>query len=114
MIAQPIRLRSDYCGLSMKNAVFEYLRTIPAGKVVTYSQVAAAVGHPGACRAVGNILHTNPDPDTYPCFRVVNAKGMTAEHFGFGGREEQVRRLRADGIEVTGGRVDLNKYQWNP
>ena len=93
--------------------VYEFLTTIPKGKVVTYGITAFAVGHPGAARAVGNSLHHNPDGEKYPCFRVVNAEGRLAKHFGFGGMEEQKRRLIADGIEVDGDRVDLGRYLWH-
>lgn len=92
--------------------VFEYLLTIPSGKVVTYGQVAFAVGHPFASRAVGNALHKNPDGDLYPCYKVVNASGCLAADFVFGGVEAQAARLRADGIEVEDGKVDLRKYQY--
>lgn len=62
------------------------------------------------CRAVGNALHKNPNPDEIPCYRVVNAKGELSGAFAFGGAGEQAKRLRADGIEVIDGRVDLDKY----
>lgn len=62
------------------------------------------------CRAVGNALHKNPNPDEIPCYRVVNAKGELSGAFAFGGADEQANRLRADGIEVIDGRVDLDKY----
>jgi O-6-methylguanine DNA methyltransferase len=96
----------------MKQQVLEYISTIPAGKVVTYGQIAAAVGHPGAARAVGNILHCNPDPERYPCHRVVSASGKLAENFAFGGVEGQARKLRAEGVAVTDGKVDLKRYGW--
>lgn len=98
----------------MKQKVYEFLRTIPKGKVVTYGQIAEFLGNKKLSRVVGNILHVNPQPDVYPCFRVVNAQGKLAEHFGYGGLQEQKRRLEADGIRVTDGRVDLKKYQWRP
>lgn len=98
----------------MKQKVYEFLRTIPKGKVVTYGQIAQYLGNKGLARVVGNILHGNPQPDVYPCFKVVNAQGRLAEHFGCGGLQEQKRRLEADGIRVTDGRVDLKKYQWRP
>lgn len=62
------------------------------------------------CRAVGNALHKNPNPDEIPCYRVVNAKGELSGAFAFGGADEQANRLRADGIEVIDGRVDLDTY----
>ena len=98
--------------MNIKEKVYEYLRTVPSGKVVTYGQIAAHLGNPGLARAVGNALHVNPDPDRTPCFRVVNALGKLSDNFGCGGMDEQKRRLEEDGIEVIGNRVDLSRYQW--
>lgn len=94
----------------MKQKVYDFLLTIPKGKVVTYGQIAAYLGSKNLARVVGNILHVNPDPDTHPCFKVVNARGRLAQNFGIGGIEEQKRRLEADGIEVINYTVDLRKY----
>ncbi len=94
----------------MKDRVFRYLQTVPRGRVVTYGQIAAAVGHPGAARAVGNILHRNPDGDAYPCYRVVSSRGALSEHYAFGGLDAQRRRLEADGVPVIDGRVDIAVY----
>ena len=63
-------------------------------------------------RAVGNALHKNPDPDNIPCFRVVNAKGELAGEFAFGGQGAQAKLLKAEGITVSDGKVDLNLFQW--
>lgn len=95
----------------MQSQVLEYLLTIPRGKVVTYGQIAEALGCPGAARAVGNVLHKNPDGDKYPCYKVVNSKGELSGRFAFGGIMIQQERLEADGIEVINNRVDLKKYQ---
>ena len=92
-------------------SVYEYLRTVPKGKVVTYGQIAKAIGCPHGARAVGNALHANPDPDYYPCFKVVNQEGKLAEHFRLG-IEEQRRRLEKDGIIVNDGKVDLTVFQY--
>ena len=54
--------------------VFDIVKKIPSGKVLTYKQVAERVGSPLASRAVGNILHTNHDPNI-PCHRVVRSDG---------------------------------------
>lgn len=94
----------------MKQKVYDYLLTIPAGKVVTYGQIAEYLGDNNLARVVGNILHNNPDEEKYPCYKVVNAKGELAEHFAFGGREGQKRKLEAEGIVVEGNKVDLRKY----
>ena len=95
---------------SPANLIYEAVKRIPYGHVATYGQIAAAAGEPKMARAVGNALHKNPDPDTIPCYRVVNSKGMLSGEFAFGGAGAQAKLLEADGIEVTGGRVDLEKY----
>ena len=51
-------------------------------------------------------------PSTIPCHRVVNAKGELAGEYAFGGAWKQPEILRSEGVEVTDGRVDLEKYQW--
>ena len=94
----------------MKERVFAYLLTIPSGKVVTYGRIAEALGNPKMARAVGNILHKNPQPDRYPCYKVVNAKGKLATNFAFGGEEGQRKRLEAEGIAVVDNTVDLRQY----
>ena len=91
--------------------VYDYLRTIPKGKVVTYGQIAEYLGNKKMCRAVGNILHANPLPDYYPCYKVVNTQGKLAQNFGLG-IEEQKHRLEKDGIKVVDYSVDLEIYQW--
>ena len=92
------------------NAVYEYLLTIPKGRVITYAKLADVIGHPGAARAVGNALHKNPDPDRYPCYKVVNSKGELARNFALG-IDEQRKRLERDGVIVKENRVDLDKYK---
>ena len=96
----------------MKEKIYAYLQLIPKGKVVTYGQIAAALGDPKLARAVGNALHKNPDPDKYPCYKVVNAKGQLSQQFAFGGLEGQKCRLEQEGIEVINGTVCLETYQW--
>lgn len=95
----------------MNQKIYEFLTTIPKGKVVTYSQIAEYLGNKNLCRVVGNILHINPAPIKYPCYKVVNSKGELSKNFGDGGIEIQKQRLEADGIEVINYKVDLNKYQ---
>lgn len=97
----------------MKQKIYDFLKTIPAGKVVTYGQIAEYLGNKRLARVVGNILHNNPDQINQPCFKVVNQKGELARNFGdVGGIETQKQRLENDGVEVIGYKVDLVKYQW--
>ena len=108
MIAESYDMISD----NPTKRIYEVVKKIPKGKVATYGQVAELAGDKRMARAVGNVLHKNSDPDNIPCFRVVNAKGELAGEFAFGGAGEQAKLLEADGIEVTDGRVNLEKYQW--
>lgn len=92
--------------------VYEAVMTVPRGTVVTYAQVALMSGHRGAARAVGNALHVNPFYGLVPCHRVVNSRGRLADKFGFGGAETQRAMLQDEGVTVTDGAVNLEKYQW--
>lgn len=100
----------DVVTYSPTKRIYEAVKKIPKGKVATYGQIAALAGDKKMARAVGNALHKNPDPEGIPCYRVVNAKGGLANEFVFGGVKVQEKLLRADGIEVANGKVDLNKY----
>lgn len=106
MIVESYDLVTD----SPTKRIYEAVKRIPAGYVATYGQVAEMAGNKKMSRAVGNALHKNPDPDNIPCFRVVNSKGELAGAFAFGGEDVQAKLLRADGVEVIDGKVDLKKY----
>jgi methylated-DNA-[protein]-cysteine S-methyltransferase len=57
------------------NDVYDILAQVPVGKVTTYGDIARALGHPSASRAVGRILNRNPNPITTPCHRVIKSDG---------------------------------------
>lgn len=59
---------------TFKEKVFEVVKKIPEGKVLTYKDVASRAGSPNAYRAVGNIISTNYDPKI-PCHRVIGSDG---------------------------------------
>lgn len=92
--------------------VYEYLLTIPYGKVVTYKTIAIHLGDIHLARYVGSVLHSNPRPDFYPCYKVVNSKGKLAINFGDGGLTIQKERLEKEGIVVIDNIVDLKKYEY--
>lgn len=58
-----------------QRAVLEAVAAIPRGEVRTYGEVAFEVGHPGAARAVGEVMRTNRIPVLIPCHRVVRSGG---------------------------------------
>ncbi|MGH9113204.1 MAG: MGMT family protein [Acidimicrobiales bacterium] len=82
-----------------EQAVVEVLESLLPGDVVTYGDVAAEAGYPGAARAVGRILATS-DGDL-PWWRVVTTTGRLVP----GHEVEHARRLRAEGVDVVDGRV---------
>jgi O-6-methylguanine DNA methyltransferase len=92
--------------------VLHLVRRIPPGRVATYGDIARLAGHPGAARAVGNIMRTAKRPDV-PYHRVIAAGGRLG---GYGGREALKRALLvAEGVIVTGMRVrSLNRIRWSP
>ncbi len=106
MIAESYDLVAD----NPTKRIYEAVKKIPKGFVATYGQVAEMAGNKKMSRAVGNALHKNPDPGSIPCYRVVNSKGELSGEFAFGGEDAQAKLLRADGIEVVNGRVDLSRF----
>lgn len=94
--------------------IYAVVKRIPKGKVATYGQIARLAGNAKWSRVVGYALHSNPDPDGIPCFRVVNRFGGLAPAFAFGGINVQAELLRAEGVQVgEDNTVDLDKYMWN-
>jgi len=79
-------------------SVYDLLAKIPLGKVSTYGDIAKALGHPGASRAIGRIIANNPNPIVVPCHRVVKSNG---EIGGFMYGENMKKEiLEKEGIEV--------------
>jgi methylated-DNA-[protein]-cysteine S-methyltransferase len=84
-----------------KTKIWSLLKRVPRGKVTTYAALAKAVDT--SPRGVGAALHSNPDPDSVPCYKVVMSDGRIG---GFGrGVEDKTRRLERDGIRVKRGRI---------
>ena len=95
----------------MKEKIYELVKNIPPGKVMTYGQIATCLGNKNLSRVVGNVLHHNPDPKHVPCHRVVNSKGKVAPNFAFGGSEAQRMRLEQEGVVFNAnGTIDLELY----
>ena len=96
----------------MKEKVYEFVRNIPQGKVATYGQIALYLGNRNFARVVGNILHSNPDPEHIPCHRVVNAQGQLSRSYAFGGIEAQRCLLVSEGVVFKNNQVvDLSVSQ---
>ncbi|WP_018654186.1 methylated-DNA--[protein]-cysteine S-methyltransferase [Actinomadura flavalba] len=77
-------------GTDFQRRVWDALRTIPYGTTVSYGEIAAELGNPGASRAVGLANGRNPIGIIVPCHRVV---GSTGNLTGYGGGLERKRHL---------------------
>jgi methylated-DNA-protein-cysteine methyltransferase-like protein len=82
-----------------EDAVIEVISSLEPGEVVTYGEVAAQAGFPGAARAVGSILRTSDAG--LPWWRVVGAGGLIRTPAS----GKQADLLQAEGILVIGGKV---------
>jgi len=90
--------------------VYEVVRKIPEGGVMTYGDVAKVLGTRDG-RRVGQALHVNRDPEM-PCHRVVFSDGSLAAGYAFGGEGKQRKRLEAEGVNFTQeGKVKLKEYR---
>jgi methylated-DNA-[protein]-cysteine S-methyltransferase len=75
-------------------------RRIPYAQLQSYGQLAAAAGSPGAARAVGRVMATNPLPIVIPCHRVVGTAGDVRGYSAGGGLEMRRRLMRLEGAEL--------------
>lgn len=88
----------DATGTAFQEKVWAALRAIPPGETRSYAQVAAAIGSPGAVRAVGTANGANPVSLLVPCHRVVRSDGTVG---GYGGGPDRKRWL-LDHEQVAG------------
>lgn len=81
--------------------IYDVVRSIPAGKVASYGQVAALVGSPRSARIVGWALRQLPSETDVPWWRVLNAAGMISIENLDVPKVEQARLLEAEGVTTT-------------
>lgn len=83
-------------GTEFQKKVWQQLEAIPYGETRSYGQIAAAVGNPKACRAVGGANHNNPIAIVIPCHRVIGANGKLTGYGG--GLDIKEKLLKLEGI----------------
>ncbi len=72
----------ELAGPRFAREVYAAVLRIPYGRTASYGEVALMVGHPGAARAVGNVMHDTPAPIVIPCHRVVHKCGTKTAYRG--------------------------------
>ena len=93
-------------------AILAAVKRIPRGRVSTYGGVAELAGLPRRARLVGTVLRQTPASRGLPWFRVINASGRISFPVGSDAYARQRKKLEAEGIVFSGGRVDLREYGW--
>ena len=94
----------------LSKRVHALVRRVPAGRVVTYGQVAALVGAPRAARAVGQAMRVCPA--SVPWHRVVNGRGTISRRGDGSGALSQRVLLEGEGVRFVRGRIDFGRYRW--
>ncbi|MGH7706523.1 MAG: methylated-DNA--[protein]-cysteine S-methyltransferase, partial [Vulcanimicrobiaceae bacterium] len=81
--------------------VYEFARTIPPGGTLSYGELAALAGSPGAARAVGQALGRNPFAIVVPCHRVLAAGAKIGGFSSNGGIATKLRLLAIEGARAN-------------
>ena len=89
--------------MKLKGTVFQlkvwnYLKKIPRGKVITYLDLAKAIKMPKAVGAVANAVGKNPYPPKIPCHRVIRSDGKLGGYSAPGGIKTKKKLLKMEGI----------------
>ncbi len=82
------------------NGVYQVVKKIPRGQVLTYKQVAKKLGNTGLARAVGNALNKNPFLNV-PCHRVVRSDGFVGGYAR--GSKKKIEILKKEGVGIKNG-----------
>lgn len=97
-----------------RERVYEIVRRIPSGQVMTYGQIAELLGEGYTPRTVGFVMHA-ADEATTPWQRVINSQGACSTGRVILPPDKQQRMLEAEGMLFDArGRCDLNRYRWTP
>jgi methylated-DNA-[protein]-cysteine S-methyltransferase len=82
-------------GTEFERRVWDEVSAIPYGATASYAEIAARIGRPGACRAVGRANALNPIAVVVPCHRVVGSDGSLTGYAG--GLDRKLQLLRLEG-----------------
>ncbi len=94
--------------------ILETIRDIPRGRVANYGQIAEIAGIPRGARQVGYALRHTPSGMDLPWHRVVQSSGRSAFDPNSRAFRTQRDRLADEGVVMLNGKVDMEKYRWQP
>lgn len=97
-----------------KSRIWRVVSRVPPGQVATYGQVAREAGLGRCARMVGRALGSLPSGSDVPWHRVVNAAGRISLPAGSDSGRQQRKRLEAEGVVFSEGRIDLDRFRWQP
>jgi len=100
--------------MTSEQRFYSIIQQIPSGCVATYGQVAELAGLPGCARMVGRTLSQLPSGSQLPWHRVIAASGKISLPQDSTSFSEQKHRLELEHIKISGARINLHTYQWNP
>ena len=87
-------------GTCFQVKVWNYLKTIPKGKIKTYKQVAIGIKNPKSARAVANACAKNPYAPKIPCHRVIKSDGSLGGYSGRGGIKQKLKLLISEKVVI--------------
>ena len=87
-------------GTKFQIKVWNYLKTIPKGKVKNYKQVAIGIKRPKSARAVANACAKTPYATKIPCHRVIRVDGSLGGYSGRGGIKQKIKLLRSEKVAI--------------
>jgi len=97
-----------------REKVYEIVREIPAGRVMTYGQIADILGEGYTARTVGFVMHA-ADTEKVPWQRVINSQGACSTDKLLLPHNIQQKILEDEGVIFNEkGKCDLNTYRWFP
>lgn len=97
-------------------AIYDVVKTIPAGRATSYGAIAKAIGYSNMSRMVGRVMsECNSAKTGIPAHRVVNSQGILSGKTAFGSDDEMIKLLANENITVINDRIQHWKTVfWNP